>query len=73
MTNDPNEYSPILPFDITLGESFLIYQHMTYYRDRDLCNSIGICKISGNVYKYYTLTMTEPVMIGDQQPDSDEE
>lgn len=71
MSDNPDKYTPILPFDITYGELYSMYTNMTYYRDRDLCNSIGIRLVSGNVYKQYNLGET-PVLVGEQQSDEEE-
>ncbi|MBP5184287.1 MAG: hypothetical protein J6113_04180 [Lachnospiraceae bacterium] len=57
------ETAPLSPFDITEGESFLLYDNMKYNCDTDLCQ--GMIKIeSGNVCKGYRLKETEPVKIG---------
>ncbi len=68
MSTDSDKTTPILPFDITYGENFTIYQHMKYKHDKDLIEKVGICMESGNVYKYYSTKDIEPVKIGEIQP-----
>lgn len=36
--SDSKEYTPILPYDVTLGEHFDMYDHKTYHKDNNLCN-----------------------------------
>lgn len=73
MPTNSDMYTPILPFDITFGESFAIYQQMTYKQDKDLCGIESIRIESGNVYKYYTLTETKPVKIGEVNEATEQE
>lgn len=68
MSTNSDKTFPILPFDITYGEQFTIYQQMKYKQDRDLSEKVGICKESGNVYKYYNAKEIEPFIIGETQP-----
>lgn len=63
-TTDSKEYTPILPYDITSGESFVMYDNMTYHKDYALCNKDTIHMESGNVYKYSTCKVIEPIKIG---------
>jgi len=55
---DDKTYTPVLPFDATLGEYFSTYDTMTYHCDRDRCHS-KIAKASGNVVKYYEYQIDE--------------
>ncbi|WP_066714272.1 hypothetical protein [Clostridium sp. Marseille-P299] len=61
---DSKDYTPILPYDITLGESFVIYDNTTYQRDHDLCNKETIHMESGNIVKYSTCNITKATKIG---------
>jgi hypothetical protein len=46
---------------------------MKYIQDRDLSEKVGIRKESGNVYKYYNAKEAEPIKVGENQPNSEEE
>ena len=63
-SSDSKEYTPILPYDVTLGEHFNIYDNSTYHKDINLCNKETIHKESGNVLKYFSCKITEPYKIG---------
>lgn len=71
MSTNNDKTLPILPFDITYGENFTIYKQMKYKQDRDLSEKVGIRKESGNVYKYFNAKESEPIIIGENEPDSD--
>lgn len=58
------EYNPLLPYDITFGETLRLYDNMTYKRDMALCNADTVRIESGNVYKYYACLNKEPYKIG---------
>ena len=57
-------YTPLLPFDGTLAENFIIYYPTPYVRDIDLIPPEKIAMESGNVVKYYTYQLSEPMPIG---------
>lgn len=63
MNNNKN-YAPILPFDITAGENFLIYDNVIYVQDKALCGENCIQRQSGNILKYYELKEVGSVNIG---------
>ena len=56
--------APLPPFDITQGESFLLYDNMKYVCDTDICNRSMIKIESGNVCKGYRVKETKPIKIG---------
>ncbi|MDD5935668.1 MAG: hypothetical protein PUC65_08940 [Clostridiales bacterium] len=65
MNHTTEPYSPILPYDVTYGENFKIYDNTKYVQDKALCGGEdSIRMISGNVYKYYTVQLIEPCKIG---------
>jgi len=57
-------YTPLLPFDSTVAENFVIYYPVPYIRDVNLIPPEKIAMESGNVVKYYRYQITEPVAIG---------
>ncbi len=57
-------YTPLLPFDSTIAENFIIYYPVPYVRDINLIPPEKIAMESGNVVKYYTYQLTEPIPIG---------
>lgn len=57
-------YTPLLPFDSTVAENFIIYYPIPYVRDVALIPPEKIAMESGNVVKYYRYQLTEPVAIG---------
>lgn len=61
---------PILPFDITLGESLNMYDKMPYVRDLTICGNEMIQKESGNVIKFYQYTTNEPYLINSNQEEN---
>lgn len=56
--------TPLLPFDSTVAENFVIYYPVPYKRDINLIPPEKIAMESGNVVKYYQYRMTEPTPIG---------
>ncbi len=64
---DSQKFTPLLPYDITQGEHFYIYDHETYTVDPSLCNKETVMMESGNVYKYYRCATVEPYLIGDKK------
>lgn len=61
---EEKNYSPILPFDITQRDSFIIYDNTTYSMDINLVGDNPIQMNSPNMIKYYRCAGTEPVKIG---------
>ena len=57
-------YTPMLPFDDTVAENFVIYYPVPYIRDVNLIPPEKIAMESGNVVKYYRYQVTEPVALG---------
>ena len=57
-------YTPLLPFDDTVAENFVIYYPFPYIRDVNLIPPEKIAMESGNVVKYYRYQVTEPVALG---------
>ena len=57
-------YAPLLPFDSTTADNFIIYYPVPYIRDINLIPPEKIALESGNVVKYYRCQITEPVPIG---------
>jgi len=57
-------YTPLLPFDSTVAENFIIYYPVRYVRDINLIPPEKIAMESGNIVKYYRYQVTEPVPIG---------
>ena len=58
------KYTPLLPYDGTIGEYFSTHDTMTYVCNRDLCHpNIGMS--TDNIVKYYTYVVNkEPTLIG---------
>lgn len=56
---DDKTYTPLLPYDSSIGEYFSTYDTMPYQCDRDRCHSI-IATNSGNIVKYFEYRMEEP-------------
>ena len=57
-------YTPLLPFDGTVAENFVIYYPTPYARDINLIPPEKIAMESGNVVKYYSYQLAEPTPIG---------
>lgn len=62
--SDSKEYTPILPYDVTLGEHFDMYDHKTYHKDNNMCNQDTVHKMSGNVVKHFSCKIAKPCKIG---------
>jgi len=60
------KHTPLLPFDSTVAENFVIYYPTAYVRDVTLIPPEKIAMESGNVIKYYRCVTTEPTPIGGQ-------
>lgn len=58
------KYAPMLPYDITYGESFRLYNAMVYVCDPVLCNKEMVHMESGNIIKFYECIPKEPLKIG---------
>ncbi len=56
---DDKTYTPLLPYDSSIGEYFSTYDTMPYRCDRDRCHS-NIATKSGNIVKYFEYRMEEP-------------
>ncbi len=57
-------YTPLLPFDSTVAENFVIYYPVPYVRDINLIPPEKIAMESGNVVKYYSYQLSAPIPIG---------
>ena len=57
-------YTPLLPFDSTVAENYVIYYPTAYVRDINLIPPEKIAMERGNVVKYYRYQVTEPTPIG---------
>ena len=51
-------YTPLLPYDATVGQYFSTYDTIQYCCDRDLCHP-NIIKSTGNIVKYYEYKLEE--------------
>lgn len=51
-------YSPVLPFDPSMYDSFVTYDNMPYTCNRDMCRN-AIAMHSGNIVKYFSYQMDE--------------
>lgn len=58
--------TPLLPFDSTVAENFVIYYPTAYVRDINLIPPEKIAMESGNVIKYYRYVTGAPVSVGGQ-------
>ncbi len=58
------KYTPILPFEDTMKDGFVIYNQVVYTRDIALTEKEIIDNHSDNMIKYYTTVMQGPVKIG---------
>jgi hypothetical protein len=56
--------TPLLPFDATVAENFVIYYPVAYKRDITLIPPEKIAMESGNVVKYFRYNLTPPTPIG---------
>ena len=64
---DEKAYTPLLPYDSTLGEYFSTYDTMPYQCDRDRCHT-KIAINSGNMVKYYEYKIEdEKAIISEEQ------
>lgn len=57
-------YTPLLPFDSTVAENFVIYYPTAYVRDINLIPPEKIAMESGNLIKYYRCNIKEPTPVG---------
>ena len=67
------KYTPILPFDGTLNENFIIYDNQTYYKNIEYITPEKVNKESGNIVKYYRCSDVKPYYIGETRPEEEEE
>lgn len=58
------KYTPILPFDITTGEDFYMYDHPVYKRDITMFDHNEQMMNRGNVISILNYKMGEPRRIG---------
>lgn len=63
------KYTPILPFDGTLSENFIIYDNQTYHQNIDYVRSEYVRKDSGNIIKYYRCSDVKPYYVGEVMPE----
>lgn len=63
------KYTPILPFDGTIGENFIIYDNQTYHQDINYITADHVKKDSGNIIKYYRCSDIKPCYIGETRPE----
>lgn len=68
-----SKYAPLLPFDSTLADNFVIYYPTAYVRDINLIPPEKIAMESGNLIKYYRCNITEPKPIGGSRSGQDTE
>ena len=59
-----NKFTPILPFQDTMNDNFIIYDNVVYYRNKDLATDADVKIHNPNMIKYYTTAVIEPVKIG---------
>ncbi|MCR5684794.1 MAG: hypothetical protein K6G81_05155 [Lachnospiraceae bacterium] len=60
---DTKQFTPVLPFNDSFKDAFLIYDNVTYRRDLAL-TECGTMLHNKNMIKYYTAANAEPVKIG---------
>lgn len=58
------DYMPLLPFDVTFGDHFIIYDSSDYQADTTLCNKENVRMYSGNIYKFFTYSLNDPYKVG---------
>ncbi len=64
MESETRKFSPLLPYDVTFGETLNMYDQMTYVRNEDACNAATIAMETGNVCKFFRCKTATPVRIG---------
>ncbi len=64
MSMDEKKYTPLLPFQDTIRDGFIIYDNVTYTRDIALTEKEIINNHSDSMIKYYSTTISEPIKIG---------
>ena len=64
MEKEDKKYAPILPFDITFGESFTTYDNQVYHQDLEYITPDKVKMESGNVIKYYRCNDNQICRIG---------
>ncbi len=65
-------YTPVLPYDITVGEDHDMYQHFTYHRDISLFDNDEKKMERGNVIHSYRCNFKDPLPIGGDPVEKDE-
>ena len=63
------KYTPILPFDGTIGENFIIYNNQTYHQDINYITADNVKKDSGNIIKYYRCSDVKTCYVGETRPE----
>ena len=66
------KFTPILPFDVTVGEKFEMYQNFTYQRDISLFDNDEQMMERGNVIHAYRCTFQDARPIGGDPLPEDE-
>lgn len=61
MESGKDKYMPLLPYDCSPRENFIIYDNVSYVQNRDLCKE-KIMMSTGNVIKYYTCKPSHDVI-----------
>lgn len=64
MENESRKFSPLLPYDVTFGETLDMYDKMTYVRNVDVCNTGSVAMETGNVCKFFRCKSNSPIKIG---------
>ena len=53
-------FTPLLPYDGTIGQNFSMYDKISYCCDRDLCHP-NIIISTGNILKYYAYNLEDEI------------
>ena len=72
MDHSKKNYTPIQPYDITVGERHGMYDNLPYQCDNTLCNKESVQMESGNVVKYFQTELTDFKKIGGDSMLSDD-
>lgn len=64
MESENRQFSPLLPYDVTFGETLDMYDKMKYIRNVDVCNSAAIAMETGNVCKFFRCKSSNPIKLG---------
>ena len=55
---EKDSHVPILPFDASLDDAFVMYDNQTYERDRDLCH-FPVSTENSNMVKYFSYQLED--------------